>query len=364
MTDAPRAAEVAAKLAQARRWLAEAGAGALRLRGVDWFAWATAGGSSAVLHSAEAGVAEVLVTHGDACILTDEIDADRLKEEEVPDGFSYHVTPWADPDWREQFVLESAGGAPVLSDHPTAAEHALAPAAHQQRLVLSTGEQQRYRQLGSEAAAAMSEVMRAARPGWTEQALAGEGARALWRRGIHPALVLAAGARRLALYRHPTPSSELLGERAMLVFGARRHGLYANLARFVSFGAAAPESQADLLTVEATALAACVAGNSLAAVYHALGHAYRHAGRPDAIRDYHQGGITGYLARELLATASTALALEPGMALAFNPSFDGIRIEDTFLLGEHGLENLTFDPAWPAANVQGRMRPLWLEAAC
>jgi Xaa-Pro aminopeptidase len=363
MTATPRTAEVAAKLAQARHWLAEAGAGALRLRGIDWFAWATAGGSSAVQHGAEAGVAEVLVTAGDACILTDEINADRLKEEEVPAGFSYHVTPWADADWREQFVREAAGGSPVLSDRPAGGEQVLAQAAHHQRLVLSGAEQQRYRQLGSEAAAAMSEVMRAARPDWTEHALAGEGARALMRRGIHPALVLAAGARRLALYRNPTPSSERLGERAMLVFGARRHGLYANLTRFASFGVAAPEAQADLLTVEATALAACVAGNSLAAVYHALGHAYRHAGRPDAIRDDHQGGVTGYLARELLATASTALALQPGMALAFNPSFGGIRIEDTFLLGEHGLENLTFDPAWPAATVQGRLRPLWLEVA-
>lgn len=363
MTVMPRTAEVAAKLAQARRWLDEAGAGALRLRGIDWFAWATAGGSSAVLHGADAGVAEVLVTRGDACILADEIDADRLREEEVPAGFSYHVTPWADPEWREQFVLEGAGGAPVLSDRPAGAEQALGPAAHHQRLVLSLAEQQRYRQLGSEAAAAMTEVMRAARADWTEHALAGEGARALWRRGIHPARVTAAGARRLALYRDPTPSSELLGECAMLVFGARRHGLYANLARFLSFGAAAPEAQAELLTVEATALAACAAGNSLAAVYHALGHAYRHAGRPEAIREYHQGGITGYLPHEMLATANTALALAPGMALAFNPSFGGIRIEDTFLLGEHGLENLTFDPAWPAANVQGRMRPLWLEAA-
>jgi Xaa-Pro aminopeptidase len=365
MTSTPdRAAEVAAKLALARRWLAEAGGGALRLRGIDWFAWATAGGSNAVLHAAEVGVAEVLVTPNDACILTDEIEADRLKEEEVPDGFSFHVAPWAEPDWRVQFVLEAAGGAPVLSDRPAGAEQALAPAAHQQRLVLLASEKQRYRQLGMEAAAAMSEVMRAARPDWTEYALAGEGARSLWRRGIHPALVLAAGSRRLPLYRHPTPSHEALGERAMLVFCARRHGLYANLTRFVTFGAAAPELQADLMMVEATALAACVAGNSLAAVYHALVHAYRHAGRPDAIREHHQGGVTGYLARDLLATPSTALALANGMAFAFNPSFSGIKIEDTFLLGEHGLENLTVDPAWPAATVQGRARPLWLEARC
>ena len=365
MSDSPaeRAPEVAARLALARRWLQEAGGGALRLRGIDWFAWSTAGGSSAVLQAAETGVAEVLVTQAEACILTDEMEADRLRDEEVPPGFSFHVTPWEDPEWRERFVLESAAGEPVLSDRPLGAELPLAPLAHQQRLVLSAPEQQRYRQLGAQAAAAMSEVMRAARPDWSEYALAAEGARALWRRGIQPALVLAAGSRRLALYREPTPSAEALGARAMLVLRARRHGLYANLTRFVSFGQASP-LQADLMTVEATALAACVPGNSLAAVYHALGHAYRHAGRPDAIREHDQGGVTGYLARELVATASTALALEPGMAFAFNPGFTGIQIEDTFLLGEHGLENLTFDPAWPAATVQGRARPLWLEAAC
>ena len=360
---AARASEVAAKLALARRWLHDAGGGALRLRGIDWFAWSTAGGSSVVMQGADTGVAEVLVTEAEACILTDETAADRLRDEEVPPGFSFHVTPWEDPEWRERFVLESAGAAPVLSDRPLGAELPLSPSAHQQRLVLSAPEQQRYRELGAQAAAAIGEALRAARPDWSEYTLAAGGARALWRRGIEPALVLAAGSRRLALYRAPAPSAAALGEHAMLVLRGRRHGLYANLTRFVSFGPASA-LQADLMTVEATALAACVPGHSLAAVYHALGHAYRHTGHPDAIREHDQGGVTGYLARELLASASTALALEAGMAFAFNPGFGGIRIEDTFLLGEHGLENLTVDPAWPAVTVEGRSRPLWLEAAC
>jgi hypothetical protein len=355
-----RASEVASKLVLARRWLAAHGAGALRLRGIDWFAWATAGGSSAVLLAAEVGVAEVLVTNDDACILTDEIEADRLKDEEVPPGFSFHVTPWTDTEWREQFVLGAAGAQPPMSDRPAGVELALPFTARQQRFVLSASEQQRYRELGREATLAMSEVMHAARPHWTENELAGAGAQALWRRGIHPALVLAAGARRLPLYRHATPSGEPIGEHAMLVFCARRHGLYANLTRFVTFGEASP-LQAELMTVESTGLSACVPGNSLSAVYHAFEHAYRHAGQPDAIREHHQGGITGYLARELLATPSTALELEAGMAVAFNPSFRGVKIEDTFLIGEHGLENLTFDPNWPALSVQGRLRPLWLE---
>ncbi|MFC0135282.1 peptidase M24 [Massilia eurypsychrophila] len=365
MNGAPdhRAAEVAAKLALARGWLDDSGACALRLRGVDWFAWITAGGSGALALAGATGIAEVLVTAGDACILTDEVEAERLRTEEVPPGFSFHVTPWSDTEWRDQFVAGAAEGAPVVSDRPAAGEQPLPQLARQQRLRLSPDEQQRYRALGADAALAMSEAMRAARPGWTEYALAGEGARALWRRGIDPALVMAAGARRLAHHRHPTASAEPLGERAMLAFGARRHGLYANLTGFVTFGAA-PVAQAELMTVEATALATCAPGNSLATVYHALLQAYRHAGHDDALRAEPHGGVAGYQAHEVVATASSALQLEAGMAVAFNPALQGIRLEDTFLIGQHGLENLMLDPAWPAALVQGRSRPLWLEAAC
>ena len=83
-----RSAEVSDKLALLRAALQQAGAGAIRLRGMDWFAWVTAGGSSAVLHAAETGVAEVLVTPEEACVLTDELAAERLRNEEVPPGFT------------------------------------------------------------------------------------------------------------------------------------------------------------------------------------------------------------------------------------------------------------------------------------
>ncbi|GAB3429267.1 M24 family metallopeptidase [Massilia solisilvae] len=355
-----RSAEALEKLALLRAALDQAGAGAIRLRGTDWFAWITAGGSNTVLMAAETGVAEVLVSREEACVLTDEIEAQRLRDEEIPPGFAFHVVPWAELELRERYVLEVADGRPVLSDRPVAAEQALPATLRQRRLVLGSDEQERYRALGRESAEAMTEVLHLARPDWTEYDLAGAGAQALWRRGIHPALVLAAGERRLPLYRHATPSGERLGQRAMLVFCARRHGLYANLTRFVSFGPASGD-QRDLMAVEATGLAAIKPGNSLSAVYFAFEQAYRHANRPDAIREHHQGGITGYLSREIVATPYTATELETGMAFAFNPSFVGAKIEDTFVLGADGLENLTCDPAWPAQEVQGSKRPLWLE---
>lgn len=364
-----RAAEVADKLALLRAALAETGATAVRLRGTDWFAWATAGGDASVLLAADCGVAEVLVTRDDAVVLTDNVEAERLRQEQVPVAFSFHIAPWAETELRETYVLGATHGGVVLSDHPrtsngNGAEQPLPASLRLRRMVLHPAEQARYRVLGVDAAVALTQVLSAARPDWTELDLAAAAAQALWRRGIQPALVLAAGARRLQAFRHPVPTHEPLGARAMLGVCARRHGINANLARAVAFGPLSIDernAQADLQQVEATGLDAVRPGQSLAAVYHALEAAYRHANRPDAILEHHQGGITGYQAREIVASPSTATGIETGMAFALDPGFAGLKTEDTFLLGASGLENLTVDPDWPATTIQGRARPVWLE---
>ncbi len=81
------------KLSRVRGLLEEAGAGAVRFRGTDWFAWSTCGGSNAVLLSSDVGVAEVLITRSEAWVLTDEIEAERLRDEELPVGFPLAVHP-------------------------------------------------------------------------------------------------------------------------------------------------------------------------------------------------------------------------------------------------------------------------------
>jgi Xaa-Pro aminopeptidase len=43
--------------------------------------------------------------------------------------------------------------------------------------------------------------------------------------------------------------------------------------------------------------------------------------------------------------------------MAWNPSLPGMKIEDTILRTDDGLEVLTADPAWPTVEVAGRPRP-------
>lgn len=355
--------EVSTKLELIRKTLSETEAHGLRLRGTDWFAWVTAGGSNTVLLTAETGVAEVLVTAEDAWVLTDEIEAQRLQDEELPANFKLHVNPWADAAARESFVRDATNGGKVLSDRPIPHVEKRLPASLQQhKRVMMSSELERYRQVGHQASEAMTEVLKAAKPTWTEYQLAGAGAEALWARSLHPALTLVAGERRLPLYRHATPSGESLGGQAMMVFCARGYGLYANLTRFVRFGSLSDEYtklHGHIRAVEAVALNLCQAGTTLDVVYHALAQAYEKHGFSNAIREHHQGGTTGYLAREIVANPLTTDTLTENVAVAWNPSLPGVKIEDTLVIvNDNKLENLTFDPNFPSVEVEGRLRPV------
>jgi len=358
--------EVSRKLELIREALTETGATGVRLKGTDWFAWATAGASNTVLLAAETGVAEVLVTVRDAWVLTDEIEAQRLQDEELSADFKLHVNPWADATARESFVRDVTNEGKVLSDRPIPHVEKRLPASLQQhKRVMMSSELERYREVGRKASVAMTEVLSKAQPTWTEYQLAGAGAEALWARGLHPALTLVAGERRLPLYRHATATGEALGRQAMMVFCARGYGLYANLTRFVSFGSLGDERaqlHRHVREIEAQALNLCRPGTTLDAVYQTLAQAYEQYGYPNAIQEHHQGGTTGYLAREVVANPTTTDTLAEGIPIAWNPSLVGAKVEDTFVILQDGtLENLTFDPNWSSVEVEGRLRPVPLE---
>ena len=352
--------ELAAKLRILRDAVERNGLAGIRLRGQDWFAWATCGGSNAVLLASESGAAEVFVTADGAWVLTDSIEAPRLRDEEVPDGLDVVEFGWADPGEQERFVREAAGAREVASDRPADGEVALPAQVVAEKRRLRSGELARYRTLAVAAAQAMTETLNGATPGMSELEVAGLGMDAMLRRGLEPGLVLVAGSRRLELYRHPRPTAEPIGDRVGVVFCARRHGLYANLTRFGYFRpptAAELDATRTVAEVEADAWSASLPGAMLGDVFAAIVDAYARRGRLGAERGHHQGGTTGYLSREVIATPGSRVRLDTPVALAWNPSLPGSKIEDTVLLTDEGIEIITVDPDWPSVELAGRARP-------
>lgn len=356
-----RNAEANAKIEKTRQALAALGGGAVVYRGADWFSWVTAGGSNVVLLSTDVGVAEVVITDRTAAVVTNSIEGERLNTEEIPGCFEMYAPVWHEANAAASYLKAAAIGGKIYSDRPQIGESVLPQTLIAEKRKLVASEIERYRQLGRDAAEAMTDALRQASPEWTEYELAAAGARELLARGIDPGLVMAAGERRVQIYRHPMPTHEKLGGIAMLVFCARRHGLFANLTRFVAFRELSAEQQkafSDVAHVEAKAFQASRAGATLAWLFQVLERAYFEIGREGEISRHHQGGTTGYLSREVVASPDTTFSVEAGNALAWNPSVPGAKIEDTVLVHDQGLEILTVDARWPVSQVDGRNRPL------
>jgi Xaa-Pro aminopeptidase len=128
----------------------------------------------------------------------------------------------------------------------------------------------------------------------------------------------------------------------MIVASAQRGGLYANLTRIAWLDDPEPEvarRQAACdeilarMRIEATR-----PGRTLADAFDDVRRLYAETGFPDEWRRHHQGGITGYASREVIATPYTQVEIEPGMAFAWNPSVTGAKAEETFVLTESGPE--------------------------
>lgn len=329
-----------AKLARLTALLEERGAEEMVLTASENLAWLFDGARVAVPFAGPPVFQATVTRFGEIRVDALANEADRLRDEELP-GVEVRAVPWH---------AAFPPGSLVDTD--------LVTELRAVRAVLLPVERQRYRDLGRDAAVALTAVLATATPATTERELAAELARAIVTIGADPVVILVGGESRRAV-RHPLPTSAPLGRRAMIAIGAKRHGLVASLTRWVRFDATADDAlDAALLEVEADAFAATRPSRPLNDVLADIAAAYPRHGLPvESWEGHHQGGPAGYLGRDPKATPATTDAVLAGSAYAWNPSVPGGKVEDTVIVDAGSIEVLTADPAWPVTTVRGLPRP-------
>jgi Xaa-Pro aminopeptidase len=322
---------------QALSLLDRLGGNSLLLRRPANFAWYTDGGDNRVDHASPIGVADVVITRDGDFVLTTNIEADRIRQEQTP-GYDVVRYPWYG-DVREA-AREITGDVPLVSDapFPGAREHSDEIAAL--RWVLDEEAIRRYHAVGADASRALAEAAARILPGATELDAAAEIAAACRRRGLFSPVILVAADDRIERYRHPVPGSATIQQRAMLVVCAERGGLYANLTQFVDFDEPSPEVRRRTELCEEILRRmreeATRPGRTLGEAFADCRRYYAEAGFPDEWMLHHQGGTTGYASREVVATPDSPVRIEAGQAFAWNPSITGGKAEETFLLTADG----------------------------
>jgi antitoxin VapB len=339
----------------------------LLLTRVNNFAWATCGASAYVNLAESNAEASLLITRTGRHLITNNIEAARLAQEEMLDSdWEFHFAPWQEDPQKTVDLL--VRGLRLGADGCRAGALDLSAELTGLRTDLTAEEGLRFRELGRSCAEAMDAAIGAVRPGQTEREIAAWLAFESERRGVQATVNLVATDGRAFAFRHPLPTDKRLDRHAMLVLCGRRWGLVCSITRLVHFGRMPEELRRKaeaVRSVDATFMAATKQGTTLGKIFLEAVRAYGREGFPDEWQLHHQGGLAGYMPREIIAGPESTIPIRTGQVLAWNPSIAGVKSEDTILVNEQGIEVLTAIPGWPMQEVhaagQTLFRPAILE---
>lgn len=340
---------------------------ALLLRRVSSFAWATCGAASYVNTASTDGIATLLITPEALHLVTDNIEASRLEQEEKlkEQGWEFHFARWHQG---QDTLTTLTAGLRLGADGPYPAAIDLSAEIARLRARLTPQEGERFRQLSQQCAAAMDTAIRAVRPGQSEYEIAALLSAETERRGVQVIVNLIATDERIFAFRHPLPTGKQLDRYAMLVLCGRRNGLVCSLTRLVHFGRLPDDlrHKAEAVAqVDAAFIASTRPGRTLGDIFQDAIATYTQVGFPEEWHLHHQGGPAGYEPREVIATPGSTDVVSTGQVFAWNPSITGTKSEDTILVGPDGNEVLTSIAGWPMMSItiagQTISRPAILE---
>jgi len=358
MPSGPRAAEAAEKVSRLRTLLHAHQADAIVLTRIANFAWLSCGGRSFINVAAEGGAAGIVVTPRRVAVITSNIEAARLREEELG-GLDWEVLAydWWDGAAMGRRLRDLVGAdARLLCDGglPGATEVGRDITALRTRLTVA--EQARATGLGRDTALALEACCRAVRPGETEFAIAGRLAAESYARGIEPVVHLVAADERVYTRRHPLPTAAAVEKYVMVVACGLRDGLVVSCTRLVHFGPVGGDLDRRwraAAQVDAEMIAATRPGATAGQVFAAARAAYAATQFDEEWRNHHQGGLAGYASREWRAVPDGAEVIHAGQIFAWNPSVAGAKSEDTVLCAAEGPARvLTETGGWPLADLE------------
>jgi Xaa-Pro aminopeptidase len=326
------------------------------------FAWLTGGATNRIDGSREVGAGSLLAgADGRVHILANAIEMPRLAGEELSHlALTAIEYPWTDEhtvaDNHVRLAKQVLGGdARVGADWPTAGAVPVDRDIARARAPLTLEEIDRYRQLGRDVGSAIEQMCRSLKPGLGEREIARRASDAVAAAGARAVVGLVAADERIARFRHPVPTSAVWRKNVLVAVCAERQGLIVAITRIVAAGAV----DADLARrTQATAavfgalLDATRDGVTGASLFRTAADAYARAGFAGEERKHHQGGATGYRAREWVAHPASDERVRVPQAFAWNPTITGTKIEDTAVVTDAGIELVTMTGNWPTIPIE------------
>lgn len=273
-------------------------------------------------------------------LVTENIEANRLFNEQLGENPLIKVLafPWDEPNKRAVIVGVITGGLKIASENDLETE------LFTLRTIMSTYDLKEYQKLCLEAAEILESICKNLKRGMSEYELAGIIAHDLWRANIEPITTLIGFDERAQLYRHPVMHGNLLKNYALVGICGRRNGLIVSISRDVLIDKDEEMmlKHAKCAMVNAAFTNRLKVGNSLEDVFINGVNQYGEQGYPLEYKEHHQGGLTGFIPREIRANAGCIHIISENEVYAFNPTIQGAKCEDTVLVTNDGVKVMTY----------------------
>lgn len=334
-----RFVDFSTKIAKVREALMAKGFDAIEIKSQTNFSYLTRGRGFIGLASVLA-CGSLLITEKDVFLLSENIEAQRLYHEQLGNNPAVTVMsfPWDEPTKRAEILSRLTAGLNVATEADMEAD------LFKLRTVITAYDLEDYRKLCQDTAAIVEGICMSLQPGISEYELAGEIAKQLWTANIEPITLLIAFDERALQYRHPVMTAKTLKNYALVAVCGRQNGLIASVTRDVLIheDESMIKKHEQCANVFATFLSALSPGSDVSNIYELGINAYAIEGYPLEHKEHHQGGLTGFVPRELRANIGVHHEVRVGEVYAFNPSLQGSKCEDTYLVNEDGIECMTY----------------------
>ena len=343
------------KFTKVRALLKEKNLDAALISSQSNFSWLSDGGRGHVALASEASVASFFVTLDEIYLVTNNIEAQRLRYEELGNlDCQIREYPWYDDSQRDEIIQQLCSGKRVGAEVPMDGAVNIAGELAELRYVLTDLEVTRYRQLGQQCGEAIGRICKVVTPGMSEFEIAGMMSAELYSRGVSPIVLLVAVDDRVSQYRHPLPTDKRVEGYGMIVICGRKCGLIASVTRLFHFGPVPDELKLKhraVVEVDAVFIAESRPGAVVGDIFSAAQKMYAEKGYADEWNFHHQGGPAGYAPRDYLATPGSIERILKPQAFAWNPSITGTKSEDTIITTDDRPEIITATPEWPMISV-------------
>ncbi len=329
---------------------------ALLLKRQANFCWMTCGGLNLVGIATEFGATSLLITRNSKFLISNNIEAPRMMEEEQLEkqGFIVKTYPWHE-DQETSIIRELTEESPLGSDTPFPDAVTLTEEIARLRYSFTPEEVKRYRWLGKKVSYALEKTMMRTKKGEKESAVVGRLCRELWKDRIDPITLMSAADERIYKFRHPIPTEKRVEKFLMVSVNARKWGLIVSLTRFVHFGKLSDDLRKKYeanVFIDCTMMAHTRPGLFAREVLQKGIDAYRAEGYPEEWTLHHQGGSIGYTGRDYRTHFKTPDIIQENQAFTWNPSLTGTKSEDTILATSTGPEMITYPVIYPTLTME------------